>query len=91
MEYRKKTVAIKPSRQGVFPRKFSKLPHKSRLLEQKGKNILPVELGQYWLFQYWPSSTRSIFSSIDPVADSGVAALKIRHRVVTRVGIYCEI
>ena len=39
------------------------------------ENILPVELGQYWLFQYWPSSIGSIFSSIDPVANSGVAAL----------------
>ena len=45
------------------------------------ENILPVELCQYWLFQYWSSSTGSIFSSIDPVANSGLEALKICHRV----------
>ena len=41
--------------------------------------MLPVGLGQYWLFQYCPSSTRSIFSSIDPVDDSGMKALTICH------------
>ena len=43
--------------------------------------MLPVELGQYWLFQDWPSSTRSIFSSIDPVDDSGIKALTMCHSV----------
>ena len=41
------------------------------------KHIRPVELAQYRKCQYWAGSTGSIFSSIDPVEDSGVAAPKI--------------
>ena len=58
------------------------------------ENILPVELGQYWKSQYWPSSTGSIFSRIAPVDDSGVGVLKIHsyfsvfHRWLNENGIY---
>ena len=46
MEYGKTTLAIKPSRQSVFPSEFSKLPRQSRLLGQYVKIYS----------QYWPSS-----------------------------------